>query len=135
MANGVVYCNKSYKLSHSRTIATHWRPIHGLDDLRERFGKRFLRYLRAVDLDSFGTGQKVRSGERTYLHRYASSVMVSLQKRRDEAASASFSLGAGHVDHIETAQDLLLCRGEPGVSSDIDGSWNALYSPVARGYP
>jgi hypothetical protein len=135
MTNGVVNGNKGHELGHSRTISSYWRSIHSLNDLRERFGKRFLRYRRAVDLDSLGTGQEVRPRERADLHRHASPIVMSLQKRRDKAASASFSLGACYVDHVEAAEVFLLCGGEPGASSDVDGSWNVLCNQVARGYP
>jgi len=59
--------------------------------------------------------------------------MMSLQKRGDEAASGSFPLGAGYVDHVETAQVFLLGESEPWVSSSVDGLLNALCSLVARG--
>jgi hypothetical protein len=135
MTNSVVDGNKSHKLGHSRTISSHRRPIYSLNDLRERFGKRFLRYRRAVDLNSFGTGQQVMPRERADLHGHASLVVMSLQKRRYETASASFSLGSCYVDHVEAAEVFLLCGSEPGVSSDVDGSLNPLCSPVARGSP
>jgi hypothetical protein len=116
LTSGVVYGNQSHKLGHPRAIPSHWRPIYRLDDLRERLGKRFLSDRRAIDLDPFGAGQKMRPGERADLHRHSSSVMMGLQKRRDEAASASFSLGACYMDHVETAQVFLLGRSELGVS-------------------
>jgi hypothetical protein len=134
LTSGVVYGDESHELSHSRTITSYRGPIHCLDDLGERFGKRFLGYRRPVDLDPFGTRQKVRSRERADPHRNALSLIVSLQKCRDEAASGPFSLCACYMDHVETAQIFLLSRGELGVSSDGDGSLNALCSPVARAY-
>jgi hypothetical protein len=59
----------------------------------------------------------MRPGDRADLHRHASSVMMGLQKRRDETASASFSLGACYVDYVEPAQIFLLGKSELGVFS------------------
>ena len=71
LTSSIVDGSKSYELCHSRAIASHRRPIHCLNDLGERFGERFLCDRRAVDLDTFRTGQKMRSCERADPHRHA----------------------------------------------------------------